>query len=264
MKNFLEKHEISLSNKFKKKGYIISKVENTNSLAYIKNLTIKNLKKIIGYKSLSKFNLNNLHKKVSLENLNDIRVNLINLNNKDSDFRYHYFNTAKKMIYTLVGNELMMQKSINHSIQFPEDGSSLLPVHSDVWSGDSPFEINLWLPLVDCYKTKSMYILEEQYKKEFVNYMKNSKISSSTQIFDKIKKKVKWLSVKYGECLLFNQSLPHGNVINEELSSRISMNCRFKSIYSPYGDKKMGEFFLPITTRVMTEIGINYKFPFKK
>ena len=26
----------------------------------------------------------------------------------------------------------------------------LLPVHSDVWSGDHSFEINLWLPLVDC------------------------------------------------------------------------------------------------------------------
>ena len=46
----------------------------------------------------------------------------------------------------------MMQKNLNLSIQCPNDNSSLLPIHFDVWSGDSPFEINLWVPLVDCYK----------------------------------------------------------------------------------------------------------------
>ena len=38
----------------------------------------------------------------------------------------------------------------------------LLPIHSDVWSGDSPYEINLWLPLVDCYRSKSMYLLKKK------------------------------------------------------------------------------------------------------
>ena len=45
----------------------------------------------------------------------------------------------------------MMQKSLNLSIQFPKDDSSLLPIHSDVWSGDSPFEINCgyhWLIVI--------------------------------------------------------------------------------------------------------------------
>ena len=60
-----------------------------------------------------------------------------------------------------------MQNSINLSIQFPGDDSSLLPVHSDVWSGDSPYEIVVWLPLVDCYKTKSMFLLPPKKYKEF-------------------------------------------------------------------------------------------------
>ena len=179
MNNFFEKKEIDLSNKFKKKGYIISKVEDIDSLKYIKKITIKNLNKILGLKRNLNLNLNNLHKIIKIQNLNDIRVNLINLNNRDKNFKYHYFKIAKKLIYTLVGNELMMQKSINHSIQFPKDESSLLPVHSDVWSGDSPFEINLWIPLVDCYKTKSMYILEEKDKKNFEKHMKRLNINSS-------------------------------------------------------------------------------------
>ena len=73
---------------------------------------------------------------------------------------------------------------------------------------------------------------------------------------------MKWLKVNYGEMLIFNQTLPHGNIINKERETRISLNCRFKSIFSPYKDKKIGEFFIPITTRAMTEIGINYEDPF--
>ena len=158
----------------------------------------------------------------------------------------------------------MMQKRLNLSIQIPKDSTSLLPVHSDVWSGDSSFEINLWVPLVNCYKTKSMYILKQKNLNFFQKKMKEKKIKSSSQIFNIIKNKVEWLNVKYGQFLIFNQTLPHGNIINEEEETRWSLNCRFKSIFSPYGDKKIGEFFLPITTRPMTNIGINYKYPFKE
>jgi hypothetical protein len=40
------------------------------------------------------------------------------------------------------------------------------------------------------------------------------------------------------------------------------MNCRFKNLFSPYGDKKIGEFFTPITTRAITELGMDYQYPF--
>ena len=50
-----------------------------------------------------------------------------------------------------------MQNRINLSIQLPKDKGSLLDTHADTWNGNSPFEIVVWVPLVDCYKTKSMY-----------------------------------------------------------------------------------------------------------
>ena len=39
------------------------------------------------------------------------------------------------------------------------------------------------------------------------------------------------------------------------------MNCRFKGIYTPYADKKLGEFFEPVTLRAASQIGMNYKMP---
>lgn len=256
---FLNKNEKKISNKFLKKGYIINQAEDKKSLNYITKLFNKSIKKIINQKVLD---INYLHKYISIKDLNNFRLDLIHKLNQDISFRFNYFNLARNAIYYLAGNELMMQKNINLSIQFPEDDSSLLPIHSDVWSGDSPYEINLWLPLVNCYKTKSMYILD----KRKVNFLKEKlikmKSKSSLHIYKILKKDLKWLKVDYGKFLLFDQSLPHGNVVNHESQTRVSMNCRFKSIFSPYGDKKVGEFFTPITCRAITDIGLNFRSPF--
>ena len=256
--SFLSPSEQKICNNFIKKGYLIQLAEKKTSFKYIDNLIKNSIKKIL--KTKKNINLNLLHKYVTVSELNKFRLNLIRLINKDKNFRKHYFNLAKSSLFELVNNELMMQKNINLSIQFPDDKSSLLPIHSDVWSGDSSYEINLWVPLVDCYNTKSMYILSP---KENDKFNKTNKVfKNSSQIYDFLKKKLKWISIKKGQVLIFNQCLPHGNVVNKEKHTRISMNCRFKSIFSPYGDKKIGEFFYPITTRAMTEIAINYKLPF--
>ena len=260
--NFLNTLEKKKIKNFLKNGYIISKVENLSSLNYLSSLINSVVKKKIKKKTF--LDLNKIHEEISLDQLNNFRLSIISKINKSKLARYHYFNIARDALYTLAGNELMMQKNINLSIQFPNDNSSLLPIHSDVWSGDSPYEINLWVPLVNCYKTKSMYILEQKNYLNFKKNMKNKNYSSSEDIFKLVSNKIKWLNVHYGKFLIFNQGLPHGNVVNQEKETRWSMNCRFKGFFSPYGDKKIGEFFTPITTRAMTEIGINFEYPFNK
>ena len=77
----------------------------------------------------------------------------------------------------------------------------------------------------------------------------------------KIKKDLKWITIKYGQVLIFNQCLPHGNVVNKETETRWSLNCRFKGVFSPYKDKKLGEFFEPISLRKISQLAINYKLP---
>ena len=261
--NYLKQKEQKLINKFLKKGYVIGKVENKESLIYISNLIKKASLKLKRFKNKKKIDLNKFHKTNFLNDLNKERVSIINKVNKDRYLRLNYLKLARENLYTLAGNELMMQKNINLSIQVPNDINSLLPVHSDVWSGDSPYEINLWVPLVDCFKTKSMYILKKKHNLNFFLKMKKGRYRSSKEIFNLIKNKVEFINIKYGEFLIFDQTLPHGNITNVEKETRWSMNCRFKSIFSPYGDKKIGEFFTPITTRATTVIGQNFKYPFK-
>ena len=167
----------------------------------------------------------------------------------------------KKALEIIVGNELVMQRRINLSIQMPNDSSSLLPTHADVWSGDSPFEVVLWVPLVDCFKTKSMYLMPPTQDQKIQSELSKMKNLSAEDLFDTIKDDISFMDIPFGKVLLFSQTLMHGNRINMEKDTRWSMNCRFKSVFTPYGDKKLGEFFEPLSTKLMTKIGMNYKYP---
>lgn len=260
---FSDKKELKIQNKFIKNGYLIFDIAHKNELDSIKDKLIKFSliwlkKKSIKIKNKKNL-LDNIHNHLSVKMLNEFRLYIYNKINNSKDFQKLYFNLGKKYIEILCGNELVMQKKCNLSIQFPMDDSSLLPLHADVWSGDSEYELVFWLPLVNVYKTKSMYILPPKDNQKYSKILKKSK--SIDDIFSKVKKKLKWLKIDYGQGLLFTQNLMHGNVVNLENGTRWSFNCRFKSVFSPYKDKEIGSFFTPITIKPTTILGMNYKFP---
>lgn len=244
-------------------GYIIKNIKQIKSLDYIRKIFIKEIIKIFpDQKNKNEEDiLNNIHKKIKVKNLNEFRLKIFNNVNMNEKFKMSYYNLSKEFLDQIVGNELVMQSRINLSIQMPKDSSSLLPIHADTWSGVSPFEVVVWLPLVDCYQTKTMYFLKKKSISKVNKILLDKKLSTD-KIFAKIKKDVEWLELKYGQVLIFDQSIPHGNVVNKEIETRWSMNCRFKGIFTPYGDKKLGEFFEPISLKPASLRGINYKHPF--
>ncbi len=261
--NFLTKNENKVSKKFFQDGYIVAKIISQKELHIIEKLVIKYLKNNV--KKIDKFSdqyiLNNTHKFINKSHLNNVRLGIINYLNNKKEFLKSYYLLSKPILDVLVGNELSMQKRINLSIQFPKDNSSLLALHSDVWSGDSPFEVVAWLPLVNCYGTKSMYILPPKKYKKFEKIFKNKKNNDSETIYKKIKKDLRWIKVNFGEVLIFNQCLPHGNIVNQTNETRWTFNCRFKGLFTPYNDKKIGEFFQPITMRPISQQALKYKLP---
>jgi len=250
--DFLSKDEKILGKEFIDQGYIIRPVANKDALDKIQKFAVDKLSEK-GNDSLDK-----THESISIEELNIFRLEVIKEINEQPWLREAYYQIAKPYLDILVGNELVMQLRVNLSIQMPKDESSLLPVHADTWSGDSPYEVVVWLPLVDCYDTKSMYLLPPKAVSKLSD---NFKLGDSEQLFNAIEGDVNWMKIDYGEVLVFNQIYPHGNRVNKEGETRWSLNCRFKSLFSPYKDKKIGEFFEPITLRPVTKVSMNYKLP---
>ena len=254
--------EEEVKKNFINKGYYIFDCKQIDKLNEIKKNIFNYSKKILKFESFDQDNFfNYTNKYIKKNNLNNFRLEIFNHLNRNKSLKKNYYQISKKLLHIVVGNELAMQKRVNLSIQLSNDKNSLLPLHSDTWSGDSPFEVVVWTPLVDCYGSKSMYILPQGQSKRVENFFSLRTGASSEDLYQSISDEVQWLEVKYGEVVIFNQALPHGNRVNTENETRWSMNCRFKSVFTPYGDKKLGEFFEPVTLRAVSKTGMDYKLP---
>lgn len=261
--NFICEKEKALSDSFLSQGYVVLPVEDKNLLDLMRDeitSLVVDFLDITGHVN-SEDVLNNVEKFLDVNQLNQLRLKVIEDLNQCKWFRPAYYALAKGALESLVGNELAMQKKINLSIQLPDDDSSLLALHADTWSGDSAFEVVVWLPLVNCFDTKSMYITSpEGTKRLHENFPKYNGLTSE-DLYQKIKDDTKFIEIEYGNILIFNQCLPHGNRINKEKETRWTMNCRFKSVFTPYQNKKLGEFFEPITLKAASITGMSYELP---
>lgn len=259
---FFDKDEIALAEKFEKTGYVVVPIADKNAFQSIQNVFFELISKSVQSKKTDlDFYLNHIHEFLPADTLNEFRLSIIHGLNSVGSFREWYYRIAKPYLDILVGNELAMQRRVNLSIQYPDDESSLLPVHADTWSGDSPFEIVVWVPLVDCFGTKAMFILPPEPAQSLDKAFEEIKNCDSEKIFQFIEKDIEWIKIEKGQVLIFNQTLPHGNRVNVEKETRWSMNCRFKGVFTPYADKKLGEFFEPITVRPLSRIAMNYELP---
>ena len=73
-------------------------------------------------------------------------------------FNRKYYYAARKIIHALCGSELAMQKIPGISVNLPFNHNDILPIHADTWNGVSPFELNVWIPFVDCTDSMCLYI----------------------------------------------------------------------------------------------------------
>lgn len=252
-----------LQRNFIKKGYVITEIEDFKNLDFLKKYVKIQTNLIIETKTT----LKDFHKKIELNEINNIRMILANKINKNSWVRPLFYNLGKKKLSDLVGNELSMQNKAILSIQMPEDESSVLPMHCDVFAGESPFQINQWVPLVDSKKSMSMFFLPKKYSLQVLsNFEKYRKIGFQ-EIFKKFKDKFIWLDVPYGKQVFFCSNFFHGNTVNYEDSTRWSFNIRYvnllKSLVSE--EKSIFNFYKPVSLKPSTELAVQFnQIEFKK
>ena len=207
--------------------------------------------------------LDTLHERITLEQLNPLRLGLYREFSARTWFRPTYFRLARQALQTLVGNELGMQNRINFSIQMPDDRTSLLDIHADVFSGESPYQVVQWVPLVDVSGTKSMFVLPRAKSEQVTENLADLGEGGMKALYERVASDLVWLDVPYGHVVIFSPNFLHGNVLNTESSTRWSLNCRVKGLFTPYAspEKGLGSFYLPITTRPLTRLGVAYRVP---
>lgn len=262
--SFFRDDEQRLSAAFLEHGYVIAPAQDRTALDRIRDFVVERTAAFLGLPpppDPAAF-LERIGDHVTdPDRLNELRLAVIDALTGAPWFREAYFACGRSALETLVGNELAMQRGIGFSIQLPGDTSSVLPLHSDAWSEDSPFEVVLWIALVDVASTQSMFILNRERDAHWRARMHEFAGRSVEELFTTLERDVEYLTIPYGNVLCFTHTLMHGNRVNAQASARWSLNVRFKGLFTPYSDKKLGDFFDPITLRPASRIGIDYRLP---
>lgn len=253
----LSSREREWSERFLRDGYLILDVDDMDAWEKVHDVLQDAVRGHLGEPT----DLKAVHSQVPSDELNDLRLGVIRGVNEHDAFRQHYYDVARYALHALVGNELAMQNQVNLSIQTPGDDRSLLPLHADTWSGNSPYEVVVWMPMTDCSHTASMFLLPLAASRRFYSEFSSERWHEPEALMEAYEKERVWIDIRKGQFLIFSHTLVHGNVINQESYTRWSFNVRFKSLLTPYGDKGLGESFLPITLRAATRIGHAYEDP---
>lgn len=265
IESFFSEDEDSLAQAIHEEGYVIFEIEDWAALNSIREMMAGVVSKSLGVSlpdDIGQF-LSDIHHQVPSEKINDLRLSTYRALNAETWFRPTYYAIGRSYLQSLVGNELAMQNRINLSIQMPNDNTSLLDIHADVFGGETPFQVVQWVPFVDVRKTQSMFFLPMQKSKQVIGEIKKYGRNGMAGLFDVVKDDVIWLDVPFGHGVIFSPNCLHGNILNSEQTTRWTLNCRFTGLFTPYNspEKNLGSFYLPITPRPVTRIGMNYRPP---
>lgn len=261
--SFERPEEMVVRDAFLRDGYVIAPAEDRAALDRIRDFVAQAAASHLGITQAGEAGtfLDTIGERVAVAQLNDLRLRLIDSLQTAPWFRPTYYACARGLLETIVGNELAMQRGLGLSVQLPGDESSVLPLHSDAWSEDSPFEVVLWIPLVDVFRTKSMFVLSLDADAKWRTRLAEFSSRSVEDFTNAAQDDLRYLDIPYGNVLVFTHTVMHGNRVNRESTARWSINVRFKSLFTPYSDKQLGDFFDPIVVRPATRIGMNYSLP---
>ena len=251
-------------NQLLKKGYFIYDIENTSELNKLKDSIFHKSKKILNQKELKNSFFNNFHNlKKSKLTLNDFRLKLM----KEINFKHNLSDRGFKIFHNIIGRifgqDIATQKNVNLVIHQPGD-TTQVTVHRDA-PPNSEYEMVVWLPLVDTYKTKNMYILDKSKTAQLLKkvHKLSKKKTKKELIMDKYYsfafKNADQKKIRFGQALLFWTALIHCVPVNKEKETRWSLNFRYKNTFSPYGTKGFPDYFKVVSSSPVTKLTLEKK-----
>jgi len=201
--------------------------------------------------------LNDFHKilkDIPDTELNQKKVNVIQKISNNKNLVDLIFESFSKDIELMLGKDLLVQKTINLVIQTPKDLNPTIP-HRDA-PPNSYFELVIWIPLVDCKNTKSMYTIDMSSTKLALDELEKNP-EDWEGFLKKFDNKKIFPEIKFGQALFFLPYIYHGSDINKTNETRFSLNIRFKSLFSPSGKKFPLHFFRLFKISKLTKLALD-------
>jgi len=166
------------------------------------------------------------------------------------------FAAFQSKLTSLVGQDVLAQRVPNVVLQ-PPNHPTPTELHRDA-PANSPYEVVVWLPLVDCHDSKSMYILNRESTRTALDLhrLNPNDVEAFEGLLDA---RAKLVDVPYGSALLFWSALFHGSQVNTESETRVSLNTRYKHLFAPLGMKDPFRYFEILQTTELTRLGLSFQ-----
>ena len=253
----------NLQSKLLNKGYIKFQLNDLINLNKIKFELLENLIIVLKENNnnnniyLDNLSLENFHQYITDKNINELRTRLISKLNLLNNFNESLFiSPINDLISDLLGGDILIQKGVNLVIQRPLDLDNS-ELHRD-YPSNSEFELVVWIPFVDCSPGMSIYIVDLDDTKKYIENIKLSTKDNWKAIKQKVEENPNFVDIKFGEAIIFLTPVLHGSLVHNENITRFSINYRLKGLFSPSGNKDPFSFWKILKITNFTKFALNY------
>ena len=208
-------------------GYAVCPIENKQLFKKLRDSFVEKM----NISTESKKNINAVRKamaKMSKAEINRSMINLLTF----TDLSDMMINSCPSLVETLCGKELFIQRRAHTIINVPGSEHSKQWTHYEMMSGISPFTYVIWAPLHDLEDDGGAYHIDQKASLKVMKKEQEAGLVNGPTVFNMMNKK-KPTRLKFGQVLVFNPFVLHGNVPFNSDFARIACNVRFQSYNKP-------------------------------
>jgi len=209
------------------KGYAVFSIENMQIFEKLRDYFIAK----INISNGSEKNIDVVRKalaKMSKAEINKSMINLLTFTNLSEMM----INSCSKLVETLCGKELFIQRRAHTIINVPGEGQAKQWTHYEMISGISPYSYVIWAPLHDLEDHGGVYYIDQKESSEIMKKEEASGLVNGPMVLNMMQHQ-KPTRLKFGQAIIFNPFVLHGNVSFNSKFARIACNVRFQSYNEP-------------------------------
>ena len=208
-------------------GYAVCPIENMNLFKKLRDSFVDKM----NIPNNSDKNINYVRKAIAKMSNAEVNKSMINLL-KFTDLSEMIIDSCPSLIETLCGKELFIQRRAHIIINVPGDNQRKQWTHYEMISGISPFSYGLWAPLHDLDDDGGAYFIDQKTSNEIMKKEEEDGLVNSPTVYNMMEKQ-KPARLKFGQAVVFNPFVLHGNIPFNSEFARIACSVRFQSYNKP-------------------------------
>ena len=208
-------------------GYAVIPVENMKTFIKLRDSFIER----INISNGSEKNIDFVRKAMAKMSKAEINRSMIDLL-KFTNLSEMIINSFPKLIESLCGKELFIQRRATIIMNVPGEGQAKQWPHYELMSGISPFTYVIWAPLHDLEDKSGAYYIDQKESLEIMKKEQAAGLVNGPTVLNMMQNQ-KPTPLKFGQAIIFNPFILHGNVTFNSKFARIASGVRFQSYNKP-------------------------------